>query len=108
MLGEVDRYISKNQIAAKQARRIRLAFEETTGKLTRQIPEPIIRMSFEYSDAEERMVMNIRYSGGPADIMEDDDDLAIKVLKSAVSDHEYRFHPDETPGNELTLHIVSG
>ena len=106
MLGEADRYIAKNQIAAKQARRIRLALEETTGQLTRLLPDPVIRTAIEYSEAEEKTVMTIRYGGGEENIMETGDELAVKVLKSAVSAYEYRYHSEETPGNELVLQIA--
>ena len=38
--------------------------------------------------------------------METGDELAVKVLKSAVFAAEYRYHSEETPGNELVLHIT--
>ena len=106
MVGEIDRYCSKNQIPPRMAGRIQLALEELLQQLLLPALEnPRIRLTAEYSEADERAVITADYNGPAADITKNGDGLSLAVLGGMVSDMRYTQKESEDMPNELAFEI---
>ena len=106
MAGEIDRYCGKNQIPAKAAHYIHLAFEELVHQiLIPALEHPRIQAVVEYSEAQESAVMTVRYNGRAFDITAKGDELSLVVLRSAVSDMAYSWDENEELPNRAVLRI---
>ena len=104
--GEINRYCNKNQIPWKTAHRVRLAFEELVQQiLIPVLAQPDIQTVIEYSEAGESAVMTVHYNGPAFDVTEKGEELALKVLKSAVSDMSYTWDENAERPNQAVLHI---
>jgi polar amino acid transport system ATP-binding protein len=106
MAGEINRYCGKNQIPAKVAHYIHLAFEELVQQILVPVLEhPRIHTVIEYSEARESTVMTVRYNGPAFDVSKPGKELPRKVLQSAVSNMAYTWNENEECPNQVTLHI---
>ena len=86
MAGEIIRYCARNQIPARLANRIQLAFEELTQLLVPALETPKAQAVIEYSEAEARAVLTVRYNGKPFDLPGDGEGLSRTVLKGIAAD----------------------
>jgi len=106
MAGEIDRYCGKNQIPAKAAHYIHLAFEELVQQiLIPALEQPGIQAVVEYSEAGESAVLTVRYNGPAFDVTSEGDELSLRVLRSAVSDIAYTWDENGEYPNQITMHI---
>ena len=106
MAGEIDEYCSRNQVSGRITNRIRLAFEELTQNLLVPAQEdPRIHIVVEYSEAEEKAEMAVRYDGHAGDITKTGDELSLSVLKSAVTEMAYSRQESDALPNQLLLTI---
>ena len=106
MIGEIDRYCSKNQIPPKLANRIRLAVEETVQQqLLPVLEDPRISVTAEYSEADESVAVTVLWKGPEQDITRTGDELSLSLLRGIVSEMQYtRSDSDDLP-NVLSLRI---
>ena len=106
MAGEIDRYCVKNQVPARLAHYIHLAFEELVQQiLVPALEDPKIQAVIEYSEADESAVWTVRYNGRAFDVTAAGDELSLKVLRSAVSEMAYAWDENEACPNRVTLRI---
>ncbi len=105
MAAAIDQYCLKNQIPHKQANRIQLAFEELTQMLIPALEEPRLEAVVEYSEAEERSTLSVRYSGQRYDVTQAGDELSLMMLNGITSGMEYRWDEAAPLPNQLALTI---
>ncbi|MCR5088312.1 MAG: amino acid ABC transporter ATP-binding protein [Oscillospiraceae bacterium] len=105
MLGEIELYCGRNQLAPKLGRRIRLAFEELVQQLMSVLKTPRIYVVTEYSEEKEQAVMTVCYNGPQRNVMEEGDCLSNAVLKTTVSSVRYEAIEDGEFGNRITLQL---
>jgi polar amino acid transport system ATP-binding protein len=106
MAGEIDRYCGKNQIPARLAYHIRLAFEELVHQmLIPALEHPDVQAVVEYSETEESAVLTVRYNGPAFDVTEAGNELSFRVLRSAVSDMAYTWDESAERRNQVTLRV---
>ena len=103
MAGQIEVYCNKNQIALKQAGRIRLAFEETAQMLVSLIDCPRIQAVCEYSEAAQSAEWTVRYAGPRLDLASEGDELSMAVLKGMTETMEYTWNENEELPNCLRL-----
>ncbi len=101
---KIDSYCLQNDIPARTKYRIRLAFEE----LIQQQLYPVlknspIRVTVEYSPAEERTDVTVSYGGERFDPAEGENELSYKVLKKSVDEFSYEYGPAEEFGNVIRV-----
>ena len=102
----VSQYCNKNQIPAKSAQHIQLAYEELVQNLLLpNLKDPKIQIIVEYSAADESTKMDIRYNGDSFDVTQGGDELSLTVLRSAVSEMIYCEENDDFFRNRITLNI---
>ena len=105
MAGDIDQYCSRNQIPAKIATRIHLAFEELTQQLIPTLENPKVHTVIEYSAAEERTKMTVQYNGQESDITQTGDELSLAVLKGAAAEVTYSRHEEDELPNQIVLSV---
>ena len=103
MAGQIETYCNKNQIAPKQAGRIRLAFEETAQMLVSLMDYPRIQAVCEYSEAAQSAEWTARYAGPRLDLTSEGDELSMAVLKGMTETMEYTWNESEELPNCLRL-----
>ena len=104
--GEIDRYCLQNDIPPRIKYRIRLAFEE----LVQQMLLPVldrspIRVTAEYSEAEELATVTASYGGSRFDPADGENELSYKLLKASVEDMSYTYAPSEELSNTVRIVI---
>lgn len=105
MENEIDRYCRKNQIPKRICGKLQLAFEEVVQEILVQVlDQPHIRVVTEYSEAEEKAVMIIRFNDPPTEEMPAIDELAVSVLKVIPRLEQSKTESPEYP-NEVRMEI---
>nr|WP_026666284.1 amino acid ABC transporter ATP-binding protein [Butyrivibrio sp. FC2001] len=105
MAGEIWTWCEKNQIVPKLINRVQLTFEEIMGLLLPALEEPRVHVAIEYSEKDAQATMTVRYGGPKFDVTSQRDELAIKVLKSAISDMAYTWEDEAELHNQVVLYI---
>ncbi len=106
IVSELDHYCVRNQISGRSSGRLLLALEEMLQQLLiPKLTDPEIRIAVEYAEAEEVSTISFRYNGPRVDASKEGDPLSLEVLKSAVSETEYSYDPEEPLGNRVVMHI---
>ena len=105
MDSRIGQYCEKNQIVPRVANRIHLTFEEAMRLLIPRLSEPRVQIVVEYSEATEAAEMTIRYGGPRYDLTNEDDDLAMTVLRGITVGMDYVFDENQALSNLLTLKI---
>ena len=106
MLGEMEHYCVKNQVSQRMTQRLVLAFEETLQQLLlSKLSDPSVQITVEYAAEQEDLKISFRYDGPPTDVTKEGDELALAVLKSAVSSMAYSHNHSEARNNLLVMHI---
>ena len=103
---EIDQYCMRSDISPRVKYRIRLTFEE----LTQQMLFPVlsrtpIQVTVEYSEAEEKAIVNASYGGGRFDPAEGENSLSYKVLKRSVEELSYTYNENEELSNTVRVVI---
>ena len=84
---EIDRYCLKNDISSRLKYRIHLVFEELVQQILLPVlPEPVIQVTAEYSEAEGRVGLTVRYNGAPFDPAETENSLSWTLLSRTISE----------------------
>ena len=108
MVGEISRYCGKNQIRKKLSNHIQLAFEELVHQmLIPSLEDSRIQTVIEYSEAEDRATMTVRYNGPRLDVLKLEDELPRSVLQGVVSEIDYDESGQSEFTNQITLEIRS-
>lgn len=107
MVGEVDAWCRRIQIAKKLSNHIQLAFEETMRLLMSALESPRIQAVCEYAEAAQSAEWVVEYSGPRLNMMAGSDDLALSVLKGITEDMQYVWREDAQLPNSLRLKIRS-
>ena len=102
MEGEIAAYCNKNQIPAMLVNRLQLAFEESTQMLAAVLEHPRIRAVIEYSEADEKATMTLKYNGPAYDVTRQGDPLSLSVLKGIASGMQYGAAAGEYE-NQVTM-----
>ena len=105
MAREIDQYCIRNQIPPRLANRIQLAFEETTQRLMAILDAPRVQAVIEYSEAEEKAALTLRYNGEPRDITQGGDDLSLTVLKGIASRTQYAAAESGDYANQIVIDL---
>ena len=102
LFSEIDRYCTKNQIQPKTALRIRLVFEELVQQiLISELRKQQIYFKVEYSEDDENARIIVDYDGELFDPEKVENQLALTLIKNAVSD----LHSETTEGSDLNNRI---
>jgi len=106
MMSKLQEYSYKNGIAPKLSGRIQLVIEELTEQLLLpKLEKPIINIVVEYSESEEHASVTVSYSGDAEDVLENGDEISVKVIKGIAADTEYKKTEDPGCPNRLKLEI---
>ena len=105
MASQIETYCNKNMIDSSSAKRILLVFEEVSQLLVSAMKQPRIRAVLEYSEKDRSAVWTISYAGEKKDIMKDQDDLGLMVLKGMCEKIDHSWNEEEDLPNELDLKV---
>ena len=104
---EIEGYCRKNLVPYRMMNHLQLAFEEMIQQiLMPKISVPDVLCTIEYSDELQKALFTVDYSGEQFDPTRRCDDLAMAVLKSAVSDIGYEWLPEADRKNRLTMTVL--
>ena len=113
MVGEIEEYCRKNHVDSKLTYRIQLCFEEIIQEiLMKNLEEPQVETVVEYSQAEEKVYMTMRFNGPELDDSSIVNELSFAMLKRIA--HEFRYDrtdAEDYPNRfvfEIDNHSVSG
>ncbi len=100
----IANYCVKNQISPRQTNHLQLAFEELVQQiLFPALPDPDIRVTFEYSEETGKARMIVLYKGEKLDPVRHENELSLRMLSGLTTDITYtRTEEDEYP-NQVTL-----
>ena len=102
----IEEYCVKNRIPYHMSKHIHLIFEEAVQQnIVAAYDAPDIFVVIEYSD-DERASITIDYKGAEYDVFTKGDELSLKVLKTAISEHEYTYDASREYANRLEIKIV--
>ena len=101
---ELDRFLFTNNIIPKYRYLVRLVIEEIVQQiLLPEFNEPYIKISLEYSEQEQKYLLDIYYRGDRFDINDTDNALSLSVIKSTVQSMKYSFNPDNKEANSVEI-----
>lgn len=104
--GEIDLYCSKNQVPMKTALRIRQVFEELVQQiLILEFKKEHVNFKAEYSEVDESTVITIEYDGQKIDPERVENELAMVLVKHAVSDLKIETIDGSRLSNRIFLHL---
>ena len=84
---EIDRYCFKNDIAARMKYRLHSIFEELVQQiLMPSLPNPKLKFTAEYSEAENKIMVTVLYNGPAFDPADSSNTLSYTMLKGFASD----------------------
>ncbi len=105
---EIEGYCRKNLVPYRVMNHIQLAFEEMIQQiLVPKMSVPDIDCTIEYSADMQKSLLTVEYGGDRFDPTKDADDLSMSVLRSAVSDIDYEWLPEENRKNRLVMTVLS-
>lgn len=105
-MGEIDQYCRKNNVDSRLTYRIQLCFEEIIQQiLMKNLKNPLIDVIVEYSDAEDKVYMIMRFNGPKPDESNINNELSYAMLKSIISEFTYECTEEEDYPNKLTFEI---
>ncbi len=104
---EIDRYCLQNDIPSRTKYRIRLAFEE----LVQQMLLPVldrtpIRVTIEYTEAEQAATVTARYGGERFDPQEGENELSYRMLSRSVEELTYTYNPNQADANTVRVQMA--
>ena len=106
MVTQIETYCNKNQIPATIAKHIQLSFEEMSQLIISQSKNPQIQAICEYYQEQENANWIISYSGPSNNIMENNEELGLKVLKGITEEISYVYNRDTELPNQLILRVL--
>ena len=87
---EINRYCFKNDITARMKYRIHSVFEELVQQILMPVmPEPKLKFTAEYSEAEKRIMITVLYNGPVFDPAASDNTLSYTMLKGIAADLQH-------------------
>ena len=102
----VTAYCRRNQIPPKTELKIQLVFEELVQQiLIPELPDPKVRFTVEYSEADESTSVSVVYGGERIDPEKTENKLALTMLKSVVSGIEFESTQEDNLGNLISLKL---
>ena len=105
---EIVCYCSKNQITPKTAMRIQLVFEELVQQiLFSELRKQQIRFRVEYSEVKESAIIIVEYDGEAFDPDTAENELALTLIRNAVSDLRSEDLADAALNHRISMHIRS-
>ena len=103
---EIERYCNKNHVLPKTALRIRLVFEELVQQLLiTELNKQQVSFKAEYSEADETAKIIVDYAGEAFDPETLDNQLALTLVKNAVSDWQSEITQDGVLNNRISMHV---
>jgi len=104
---KIDRYCLLNDMAPRVKYRVRLTIEELVQQiLMPALPQPHIRVTVEYSEAEKRVDMTFLYNGESFDPADSENDLSYTLLKSMVSELHHTSPAEDGFANCFTCSVT--
>ena len=87
---EINQYCFHNDIAPRMKYCIHTTFEELVQQILMPVlPDPKIKFTMEYSEAEKRIVVTVLYNGLAFDPKNSENDLSYAMIKGLASDLQY-------------------
>jgi polar amino acid transport system ATP-binding protein len=106
VVGQIEEYCRKNHVDSKLTYRIQLCFEEIIQEiLMKNLEDPLINVLVEYSEAEEKVNMIMRFNGAELDESSIQNDLSFAMLASIVRKVDYDRTDAEDYPNRFVLEI---
>ena len=106
VVGQIDQYCRKNHVDSKLTYRIQLCFEEVVQEiLLKNIEDPLINAVVEYSEAEEKVTMIMRFNGPELDEFSINSELSFAMLKRIVRKFNYDRIDSEDYSNRFVFEI---
>ena len=103
---ELDKYLTRNDVAPADKYKIRLAIEEIVQQiLIPRYKEPKVHIVAEYSEQNKKSLVNISYAGEPFDINDTDNELSLTVLSKTVDKIIYNYNRDAEMPNYVQVNI---
>ncbi len=102
----IETFCHENDIAHSTMGALLLLFEELCIQLLLpRLAEPDIRWTAEYSAENEQVTLWIDYNGAPFNIMDSDNEIAMKIIHGMAENAEYRVREGESMVNRLFLTV---
>ena len=103
---EIDRYCLHNDVPPRTRYRIRLAFEELTQQILKDVlKQNTILLTIEYSQRDEKTGITAVYGGGRFDPADSGDRLSYSLLKGSVDEFSYEYDPQAERSNIIRVVI---
>jgi polar amino acid transport system ATP-binding protein len=103
VVGQIEEYCRKNHVDSKLTYRIQLCFEEIIQEiLMKNLENPLINVVVEYSEAEEKANMIMRFNGPELDESSIQNELSYAMLARIVR----KFNYDQTNAEEYPNRFV--
>ena len=103
---DIDRYCLHNDVPPRTRYRIRLAFEELTQQILKDVlKQTPLLLTIEYSQRDEKTVITAVYGGGRFDPADTDDSLSYSLLKGSVGELSYQYDPQAEHPNTVRVVI---
>ena len=106
-----DEYCKKNQVNAVVGRKMRQVFEEVVGQIMSDIKDvpntPDVKLLVEYSAANSGVTMTFDYGEEKKNVLEEGDELAIRIIKGESATAEYTWNEDQILKNRVVITINS-
>ena len=107
MMGEIEGWCNRNQIAPMLTGRVQLTFEETTQLLASVLERPRIQAVCEYSEQTEIAEWTFAYNGPRFDLTTSNNELVLSVLKGMTGRFKYAWLDGGDCPNQLKLTVRS-
>ena len=89
---DIDRYCMHNDVPPRTRYRIRLAFEELTLQILKDVlKQTPLLMTIEYSQRDEKTEITVAYDGEKYDPADSGNSLSYNLLKGAVEELSYQY-----------------
>ena len=107
MIGELDQFGRKNMVSQKMIYRAQSVFEELCVQvLLPELPEKFtLLVTTAYSQKDERMTMQIKYSGSPVDLASADKALSMTLVRNAAEHISTSAIDEEELTNQIDIAI---
>ncbi len=100
----IANYCTKNQIPPRQTNHLQLAFEELVQQiLIPALPDPDIRVTFEYSEETGEAHMIVLYRGAELDPLRSKNDVSLRMLGGLTADMAYTRTEGEEYPNRVNM-----
>ncbi len=103
-VGAIGNYCTRNLIPPRLASHLQLASEELVPQLLLPVlSDPVILLTFEYSEEADQAVLTARYNGDRFDVTRDGSALPLQVLNGITAGMEYAWTEGTDCPNQVKL-----